>query len=100
MPKEGGAALDAVCFDYFQAARPIVSASCAAHDPVSAAQAGLVVPAGDPSALAEAIDKLSQLPHQERERFGLNGRNYLQENHSYALLAQRLASCLNHLVSP
>ena len=87
-------------FDYFQAARPIVSASCAAHDPVSAAQAGLVVPAGDPSALAEAIDKLRQLPHEEREHFGLNGLNYLKENHSYALLAQRLASCLNHLVSP
>ena len=86
-------------FDYFQAARPIVFASCAAHDPVSAAQAGLVVPAGDPSALANAIDKLRQLPHEERECFGLNGRNYLQENHSYALLAQRLASCLNNLVS-
>jgi glycosyltransferase involved in cell wall biosynthesis len=87
-------------FDYFQAGRPIVSASCAAHDPVLAAQAGLVVPAGDPSALADAIDKLRQLPHEERERFGLNGLTYLKEKHSYALLAQRLASRLNNLVSP
>jgi glycosyltransferase involved in cell wall biosynthesis len=87
-------------FDYFQAGRPIVSASCAAYDPVLAAQAGLVVPAGDPSALAVAIDKLRQLPHEERERFGLNGHAYFKENYTYALLAKRLASSLNHLVSP
>ena len=87
-------------FDYFQAARPIVSASCAAYDPVLAADAGFVVPAGDPFALAEGIDKLRQLPYLERQRLGLNGRVYLEENHSYALLGQRLASHLDSLISP
>lgn len=87
-------------FDYFLAARPIVSASCAAHDPVQAADAGLVVPAGDPCALADAIDRLRQLPPQERQRLGSNGRAYLEAHHAYPYLAQRLASELDGLVAP
>ena len=84
-------------FDYFLAARPIVSASCAAHDPVLAADAGLVVPPGDPSALADAIDKMCHLPHNERQRFGANGRAYLEAHHAYPLLAHRLAKSLDAL---
>ncbi len=87
-------------FDYFLAGRPIISASCAAHDPVVAADAGLVVPAGDPCALADAIDRLRQLPHQERQRLGANGRAYLEAHHAYPLLAQRLAKALDALVAP
>ena len=49
-------------FDYFLASRPIVSASCAAHDPVHAADAGIVVPAGDSLALADAIERVRKLP--------------------------------------
>ena len=86
-------------FDYFIAGRPIVSASCAAHDPVVAADAGLVVPAGDPCALADAIDRLRQLPLEERQRFGANGRAYLEAHHSYPHLAQRLAKVLDALVA-
>ena len=87
-------------FDYFLAARPIVSASCAAHDPVVIAEAGLVVPAGDPCALADAIDCLRQLPFEERRRFGANGHSYLKTHHAYPLLAQRLAAQLDELASP
>ena len=86
-------------FDYFLAGRPIVSASCAAHDPVTEADAGLVVPAGDPSSLADAIDHLRQLPHQERQRFGSNGHAYLKAHHAYPLLAQRMAAELDDLVA-
>lgn len=87
-------------FDYFLASRPIVSASCAAHDPVEAAEAGIVVPAGDPTALADAIDRLRKLPYQERQRLGANGRAYLEAHHTYPLLAQRLAAELDLLVQP
>jgi glycosyltransferase involved in cell wall biosynthesis len=78
-------------FDYFLAARPIVSASCAAHDPVAAADAGLVVPAGDAKALADAIEQMMQLSLEERQRLGSNGRRYLEQHHDVRLLAQRLA---------
>ena len=85
-------------FDYFLAARPIVSASCAAHDPVKAADAGLVVPAGDHRALADAIQKLTRLPLDERERLGHNGRRYLEQHHAYSHLARTLARALDEVV--
>ena len=84
-------------FDYFSASRPIVSASCAAYDPVSAADAGIVVPAGDSLALADGIQHLINLPYEERLRLGVNGRTYLEANHSYSLLAERLSFELNEL---
>ena len=75
-----------------------MSASCAAHDPVQAADAGIVVPAGDPRALADAIQRLLQLPYEERQRLGANGRAYLEAHHSYPLLAERLAAELDDLL--
>jgi glycosyltransferase involved in cell wall biosynthesis len=86
-------------FDYFQAGRPIVAASCAAHDPVAAADAGLVVAAGDPLALADAIAQLTQLPFEERRRLGGNGRRYLEQHHAYGHLAHRLAGELNQVIA-
>lgn len=85
-------------FDYFLSSRPIVSASCAAHDPVQAADAGIVVPAGDSLAFADAIERLRQLPYEERQRLGANGRAYLEAHHSYPLLAERLAAELDDLL--
>ena len=85
-------------FDYFLAARPIVSASCAAHDPVQLADAGLVVPAGHHLAMADAIQQLMQLPFEERLRLGHNGRRYLEQHHTYSHLARELANQLNALV--
>ena len=85
-------------FDYFLAARPVVSASCAAHDPVQAADAGLVVQAGDHLALADAIEELTRLPLDERERLGHNGRRYLEQHHAYGHLARKLARELDEVV--
>ena len=85
-------------FDYFLAARPIVSASCATHDPVQAANAGLVVSAGDHRALADAIKQLTRLPLDERERLGYNGRRYLEQHHAYSHLARILARALDEVV--
>jgi glycosyltransferase involved in cell wall biosynthesis len=82
-------------FDYFLAGRPIVSASCAAHDPVAAAEAGLVVPAGDAKALSRAIERMMQMPLAERQRLGINGHRYLEQHHDVRLLAQRLSTELD-----
>lgn len=85
-------------FDYFLAARPVVSASSAAYDPVVLANAGIVVPAGSPLALADAINRMRELPLKERQQMGLNGRAYLEANHIYPKLAKRLAASLNVLI--
>lgn len=85
-------------FDYFLAARPIISATCAADDPVVIADAGFVVEAGDTAALAAAIDRMRVLPYEERQRLGSNGRAFLESHHAYPLLAQRLAKALDDLL--
>ena len=63
---------------YFAAGRPVVAATdptgIAAAE-ITAAQAGVVVPAGDPEALLQAIIDLSH-DDSAATRFGLNGKSY------------------------
>ncbi|EJZ11331.1 glycosyltransferase family 4 protein [Mycolicibacterium vaccae] len=63
---------------YFNAQRPIVAATDRAGitaEEIFAADAGLVVPAGDPEALLSAIQSLCA-DEQAAERYGKNGRQY------------------------
>lgn len=56
---------------------------------IEEAQAGVVVPPEDASALATAVLRLSGMPSREREQLGQNGRRYfLQEFEREALLAR------------
>jgi glycosyltransferase involved in cell wall biosynthesis len=82
-------------FDFLAAARPILFSCDAANNPVAEAQAGITVMPRQPQALAEAILKVSRLSTDERNRMGRAGRQYVENNHSFELLAQRLANTLN-----
>jgi colanic acid biosynthesis glycosyl transferase WcaI len=63
---------------YLAAAKPIVCAMPgAAADLVTAANAGPVVPPGDPEALARAITSLADMTPSDRDVLGANGRRYL-----------------------
>lgn len=55
---------------------------------VAEADAGLVVPPGDPVALAEAIRYLCSHP-AEASRLGANGRRYVKDNLSWTSLVER-----------
>lgn len=85
-------------FDYMTAGKPIIIANCASNDPVQEANAGISVPSGDVQALAKAMEKIFNMPEEERERMGNNGRNFVKEKHDYKILAQRLAEVLNSIV--
>jgi glycosyltransferase involved in cell wall biosynthesis len=65
---------------YMAVGRPIVAAlNGEGAKLVTEAQAGIAVPAEDPTALAQAILCLYQMSAQERHDIGLNGRKfYLQ----------------------
>lgn len=76
-------------FDYMAAGRPIVLAAAAANDPVGDAACGLTVEPDNPAALAEAIRSLQAMPPAERARLGANGREFVEREHSYAILARR-----------
>lgn len=82
-------------FDYLAAARPIVIASNAANNPVADSEAGLTVGAEQPEALADAIISIASAPLDARVRMGRAGREYVERNHSFQHLAQRLAAVLD-----
>jgi glycosyltransferase involved in cell wall biosynthesis len=63
---------------YMAAGRPIVCATGgAAADVIRSAGAGVVLPPGDPAALASAIMELASWPAERREQLGRNGRHYV-----------------------
>lgn len=78
-------------FDYMAGARPIIIASSAANNPIQEAQAGITVLPGQPYALADAICRLAATPAQERQQTGRNGRAYIEKNHGFSQLANKLA---------
>jgi glycosyltransferase involved in cell wall biosynthesis len=63
---------------YFSAGRPVIAATDVTGitaDEIRNADAGVVVPAGDPAALLEAVSALAADPEGSR-RLGANGRHY------------------------
>jgi glycosyltransferase involved in cell wall biosynthesis len=56
------------------------------------AKAGLSTPADDPSAVADAVLKLKNMPLEKRKQLGQNGRIYALEHHDYAKLTQKLVN--------
>jgi glycosyltransferase involved in cell wall biosynthesis len=77
-------------FDYMAVGRPILMAVNTPTDPVTAANAGLVIPPEDPMAMAAAIRALAAMPTEEREAMGRRGRAYVEKNHDMRVLANRL----------
>lgn len=67
---------------------PVISSDGGAL-PEVVGDAGIVVPAGDSSALAEALDKLLS-DRLLREALGIQGRSRIEQEFSWTLAAQRL----------
>jgi glycosyltransferase involved in cell wall biosynthesis len=86
-------------FDYLLAARPVVFAANARNNPIAEADAGIVVPAEDVDALAEAMLRVVDMPAAERAEMGRRGRAHLIGNYTYAALADKLALGLRTLVA-
>lgn len=82
-------------FDFMAAARPVLFCCGSSNKPVEEAQAGITIPPDDPEALASAILALMRMPAEERHRMGRAGRRYVEETHSFARLAGRLAATLD-----
>jgi glycosyltransferase involved in cell wall biosynthesis len=86
-------------FDYMMAAKPVIHSVDAGNDIVAEADAGISVPAEDPSAIAAAIRQLMALPPEELARRGKNGRRFVLERHDYRVLADRFRSVFQGSVS-
>ena len=75
--------------EYLLSAKPIIH-STNYDSPVDKVNAGLVVPAENPKAIAEAILKLKAMTQKERGKMGANGHVYAVNNHDYSKLAKKL----------
>jgi glycosyltransferase involved in cell wall biosynthesis len=81
-------------FDYMAAGRPIILAADSANDPVAEAGCGRTIPPDDPVALAEAILALRALDPAERLAMGARGRAFVEREHGFPMLADRLVQVL------
>jgi glycosyltransferase involved in cell wall biosynthesis len=75
--------------DYMMSSKPIIHSVTASNDWVSEGGAGISVPAEDSKAIAEAIIKMSTMNPEERLLIGKNGREFVENKHSYPMLARK-----------
>ena len=86
-------------FDYMAAGRPVVIAiDGVIRAVVEAAGCGIFAQPGNPTALAEAILKVSANKHEARI-MGKRGRKYLEEHFSRVVIAEKLASVLEEMAA-
>ncbi len=80
--------------DYLAGQRPIIFFGNSTYDPVAAVKAGFSVPPEDPTAVADAIERLVALTPDERIEMGRRGREYVLEYHNIPKLADRLLAAM------
>ena len=85
-------------FDYFTAARPVISAIRAGNQPVEQAGAGIVVPPHDPVALDRALRNYMAMPRPELDDIGQRGREYVVKEHEWSTLGSRYAQVVRRSV--
>lgn len=86
---------------YFASGRPVLAATDAAGitaQEVHAAEAGIVVPGGDPAALLAGAEKLAS-DREAAAQFGANGRRYKETVLAEVSAIQRFDSLLTDLTS-
>lgn len=84
-------------FDYMMSGKPVVHSVEAGNDPVSEAACGKSVEAENPQKAAEAFVALKQMPLAERQQMGINGKKYVVENHTYAVLSNNILKVIKSL---
>lgn len=64
------------------------------NDPVLTSGAGYIIDPFSPKQLADKIETVYEMSNNERVQFGVNGRKYINENHSTGILADKLLNVL------
>jgi phosphatidyl-myo-inositol alpha-mannosyltransferase len=90
-PSLGGESFGMVLTRAFACATPVVASDISGYRDVMTDETGLLVPPGDPDALAEAVTSLLA-DERRREAFGAAGRTLAQERYSWDDIARRLAA--------
>ncbi|QYR56212.1 glycosyltransferase family 4 protein [Fusobacterium vincentii] len=77
-------------FEYLASSRPILFYGNTVSDYVARSNSGISVPAGEILKLRDACLKLYNMSTEEREELGRNGRNYVEENFDWRVLANKV----------
>jgi glycosyltransferase involved in cell wall biosynthesis len=77
-------------FDYMMAAKPIIQAIEAGNNLIKEANCGLYVEAENSDEIAGAITKLQSMSLAERKILGTNGYKFVNQFHTYKILAELL----------
>lgn len=80
--------------DYMMAARPILHSVSAGNDPVQEAGCGISCAAEDVNGIVEGVLALVRLSSEERTCIGQRGKEFVMNNHSYSVLAERFLQIL------
>jgi len=86
-------------FDFMAARRPVLFACNTTNNIIEDSGGGLTVPPDDPKALAGAVMKLANAIDATLDEMGDAGRSYVENSHSYELLAKRLATSLEAITT-
>ena len=81
--------------EYLYSGKPVIHAYSGECDPIAEFQAGICTEAENPRALAAAILQLYQMPEEQRQQMGENGRKAALEEYEYGSLAKKLAEVLS-----
>ncbi len=81
-------------FDAMLSGRPVLGSYTAGNDPIGEAECGLRVPAEDPAALVEAIERLRAMPTDARDELGRRGQRFVRSEHDYAVIAERFVETM------
>jgi glycosyltransferase involved in cell wall biosynthesis len=86
-------------FDYMAAAKPVLLAMDGViREVIETAGAGLVIPPGNPAALANGITYLADHPDEGQE-MGTRGRKYVQKHFNRPDQAEKLAFLIEDMVN-
>jgi glycosyltransferase involved in cell wall biosynthesis len=80
--------------DYLAGGRPIIYYGSSSYNPIREGRAGITVPPGNPTALADGIADLAATSVAARLDMGRNGRAWALEHHDIPKLADRLLAAM------
>ncbi len=95
-PSLGGESFGMVLTRAFACATPVVASDISGYRDVMTDETGVLVPPGEPQALAEAVTALLE-DEPRRERLGASARALAQERYSWDDIARRLAEIYGEL---
>ena len=83
-------------FDYMYSGKPIIHSVNTSNDLVHIAKAGISIQPENPREIANKIIEVSNMGNEILNKWGENGKKYVEENHTYSHLTQLLISTINN----